>query len=59
VPTAYAACPREIVRPRRARTKRVYDIRRWTPMPAGGYFAALKEPEALTIDLQLLSRELR
>jgi hypothetical protein len=46
VPTAYAAFPYEIVRPPRAWAERVYNIRRWTPMPGGGHFAAMEEREA-------------
>jgi microsomal epoxide hydrolase len=59
VPTAYAAFPREIVRPPRAWAERVYNIQRWTPMPAGGHFAALEEPEALAADMRAFFRELR
>jgi pimeloyl-ACP methyl ester carboxylesterase len=59
VPTAYAAFPREIVRPPRTWAERVYNIRRWTPMPAGGHFAALEEPEALAADLRAFFRGLR
>jgi pimeloyl-ACP methyl ester carboxylesterase len=59
VPTAYAAFPCEIVRPPRAWAERVYSIRRWTPMPAGGHFAALEEPEALAADIRAFFREIR
>jgi pimeloyl-ACP methyl ester carboxylesterase len=59
VPTAYAAFPHEIIRPPRAWAERVYDIRRWTVMPAGGHFAALEEPEALAADLRAFFREYR
>jgi len=59
VPTAYAAFPREILLPPRAWAERVYDIRRWTVMPAGGHFAALEEPEALAADVRAFFRELR
>jgi pimeloyl-ACP methyl ester carboxylesterase len=59
VPTAYAAFPREIVRPPRPWAERVYNIQRWTPMPAGGHFAALEEPEALAADLRAFFRGLR
>jgi len=59
VPTAYAAYPREIVRPPRAWAERVYNIQRWTPMPAGGHFAALEEPAALAADVRAFFRELR
>jgi pimeloyl-ACP methyl ester carboxylesterase len=59
VPTAYAAFPREILHPPRAWAERVYDIRRWTVMPAGGHFAALEEPEALAADVRTFFRPLR
>ena len=59
VPTAYAAFPREILRPPRAWAERVFNIRRWTPMPAGGHFAALEEPDALAADLRAFFRDLR
>jgi len=59
VPTAYAAFPKEIVRPPRSWAERVYNIRRWTVMPAGGHFAALEEPQALVDDLRVFFRDLR
>jgi pimeloyl-ACP methyl ester carboxylesterase len=59
VPTGYAAFPAEIVRPPRSVAERVYDIRRWTDMPAGGHFAALEEPEALAADIRAFFRGLR
>ncbi len=59
VPTAYAAFPKEIVRPPRSWAERVYNIRRWTVMPSGGHFAALEEPQALVDDLRAFFRELR
>ena len=59
VPTAYAAFPKEIVRPPRSWAERVYNIRRWTVMPAGGHFAALEEPQALVNDLRAFFRDLR
>jgi pimeloyl-ACP methyl ester carboxylesterase len=59
VPTAYASFPREILHPPRAWAERVYDIHRWTTMPAGGHFAALEEPEALAADLRAFFRPLR
>ncbi len=59
VPTGYAAFPREIVRPPRSFAERMYNIRRWTAMPAGGHFAALEEPEALATELRAFFRDLR
>jgi microsomal epoxide hydrolase len=59
VPTAYAAFPREILHPPRSLAERVYNIRRWTAMPAGGHFAALEEPELLAADIRTFFRDLR
>jgi microsomal epoxide hydrolase len=59
VPTAYASFPREILHPPREWAERVYDIRRWTAMPAGGHFAALEEPAALAADIRAFFRTLR
>jgi len=58
VPTAYASFPREMLHPPRAWAERVYDIRRWTSMPAGGHFAALEEPAALADDIRAFFRDL-
>lgn len=60
VPMAYAAFPREIVRPPRSVAERVYgDIRRWTAMPRGGHFAAMEQPDALAADIKAFCRSLR
>jgi len=59
VPTAVAAFPREIIRPPREWAARVCNLQRWTPMPAGGHFAALEEPQALVEDIRAFYRELR
>jgi microsomal epoxide hydrolase len=59
VPTAVAAFPREIIRPPREWAARVCNLQRWTPMPAGGHFAALEEPRALVEDIRAFYRELR
>ena len=37
--------------PPREWAERLYDVRRWTPMPSGGHFAAAEEPERLARDL--------
>ena len=60
VPTGYAAFPKEILRPPREMAARTYaDIRRWTPMPRGGHFAALEQPDALAEDIRAFFRPLR
>ncbi len=58
-PTAFAEFPREMLHPPRVAAERVYNVRRWTVMPAGGHFAALEEPEALAADIRAFFRELR
>lgn len=59
VPTAVAAFPGEIIRPPREWAARVCNLQRWTPMPAGGHFAALEEPDALVEDIRTFYRGLR
>ena len=59
VPMGYAAFPREIVRPPRSWAERVFDVRRWTEMAAGGHFAALEEPAALADEVRAFFRGLR
>jgi pimeloyl-ACP methyl ester carboxylesterase len=60
VPTAYAAFPKEILRPPRSLAARVYtDIRRWTAMSRGGHFAALEQPESLARDVLEFFNELK
>ena len=52
VPMAYAAFPKEILRPPRSLAARTYtNIRRWTEMKKGGHFAALEQPQALASDV--------
>jgi microsomal epoxide hydrolase len=59
VPTAVAAFPGEIIRPPREWAARVCNLQRWTPMAAGGHFAALEEPQALVEDIRAFYRGLR
>jgi microsomal epoxide hydrolase len=59
-PTAYAAFPKEMLRPPRSLAERTFtDIRRWTVFARGGHFAAMEQPEALAADVQAFFRELR
>lgn len=37
--------------PPREWAERLYNLRRWTPMPSGGHFAAIEEPELLARDI--------
>jgi pimeloyl-ACP methyl ester carboxylesterase len=54
VPTGVAGFVHEFVpegAPPREWAERLYNIQRWTPMPRGGHFAAVEEPELLARDL--------
>ena len=60
VPMGYAEFPKEILRPPRSLAERMYtEIRRWTPMPRGGHFVALEQPEALAHEIVEFFRPLR
>jgi pimeloyl-ACP methyl ester carboxylesterase len=54
VPTAIAGFIHQFVfegDPPREWAQRLYNVRRWTPMPRGGHFAAAEEPELLAGDI--------
>ncbi|HUY28679.1 MAG TPA: epoxide hydrolase [Candidatus Binataceae bacterium] len=57
-PTAIAVFPGELILPPRHWAERVYNIRRWTPMPRGGHFAAMEEPKLLADDIRAYFREI-
>jgi microsomal epoxide hydrolase len=59
VPAGYAELPHEILRPPRSLAERMYNIQRWTQLPAGGHFAALEQPEALANEIRAFFRDLR
>ncbi len=59
VPCAVALFPKEISRPPREWAERSYNVQRWTPMPRGGHFAALEEPDLLAEDIRAFFRPLR
>ena len=59
VPCGVARFPLEAPSPPREWVERVYDVRRWTEMTAGGHFAAMEEPEALARDIREFFRPLR
>jgi microsomal epoxide hydrolase len=59
VPTGVAVFPKELVRPPREWAERVYNIQRWTPMPAGGHFAAMEQPQLLVEDIRAFFRAVR
>ena len=54
VPTGFAVFANNFVdegTPPREWAERLYNVRRWTPMPVGGHFAAAEEPELLARDI--------
>jgi pimeloyl-ACP methyl ester carboxylesterase len=59
VPTGCAIFPREMFRPPRAWAEKVYNVQRWSVMPAGGHFAAMEEPKMLIDDIRAFFRPLR
>ncbi len=59
VPTAVAVFPGELSVPPREWAERICNLRQWTPMPSGGHFAALEEPQLLVDDIRKFFRVLR
>jgi pimeloyl-ACP methyl ester carboxylesterase len=54
VPTAVAGFTHQLAfegDPPREWAERLYNVRRWTPMPRGGHFAPVEEPEPLADDI--------
>lgn len=45
--------------PPREWAERLYNVRRWTPMPSGGHFAPAEEPELLARDIATFFAQLR
>lgn len=61
VPTAIASFAEQFAfegEPPREWAERLYDVRRWTPMPRGGHFAPAEEPELLARDIAAFFAEL-
>lgn len=59
VPAGIALFPKDITLPPREWADRTLRVQRWTPMPRGGHFAALEEPELLVEDMRAFFRPLR
>jgi pimeloyl-ACP methyl ester carboxylesterase len=59
VPTGCAIFPGELYKPPRVWAERMFNVQRWTRMPAGGHFAAMEEPRALVDDIRAFFRPLR
>ena len=58
-PVGIALFPHELPMPPRSWVERVFDVHRWTTMPAGGHFAALEQPQLLAEDIRAYFRPLR
>ncbi|MFD1949469.1 alpha/beta fold hydrolase [Sphingomonas arantia] len=58
-PLGVSVFPKEIAMPPRSWVERVFDVRRWTEMPASGHFAALEKPELLATELRAFFRSFR
>jgi len=58
-PVGLALFPKEIPWPPRELAERGLNIVRWAPMPKGGHFAALEQPELLAKDVREFFRPLR
>jgi pimeloyl-ACP methyl ester carboxylesterase len=61
VPTGIAVFANQFVpegEPPRELAERLYEVRRWTPMPRGGHFAPVEEPELLARDIAAFFGEL-
>lgn len=58
-PLGVALFPRELPMPPRSWVERIFNVTRWTQMPAGGHFAALEQPELLAQDIRAFFRPLR
>jgi pimeloyl-ACP methyl ester carboxylesterase len=57
VPTGFAVFANHFVpegAPPREYVERLYDVRQWTPMPRGGHFAPVEEPELVARDIATL-----
>jgi len=52
VPTGVARFPKEIFRFPRRWVENHYHVTHWTPMPRGGHFAAMEEPELFVDDVR-------
>jgi len=59
VPTGFASFPKDIVPAPREWAERFFPVQRWTPMPRGGHFAALEEPDLLAEEIRAFFRPLR
>jgi epoxide hydrolase len=58
-PTGVARFPKEVLRWPRSWVEHQYNLTRWTPMPRGGHFAAMEQPELFVDDVRRFFRTVR
>lgn len=58
-PTAVTVFAHELTLSPRRWAERYYNLKRWTPFPSGGHFAAMEEPAAVLGDIRAFYRGLR
>lgn len=58
-PTGVAAFPKEIYQTPRPWLEKRFNLQRYTPMPRGGHFAAVEQPQLLLEDVRAFFRPLR
>jgi len=59
IPTGVARFPKEVLRWPRSWVERQYNLTHWTPMPRGGHFAAMEQPELFVDDVRRFFRTVR
>jgi pimeloyl-ACP methyl ester carboxylesterase len=58
-PMGVAVFQKEVIIMPRKWAEGYYNLKRWTPMPSGGHFAAMEEPQLLVDDVRAHFRSLR
>ncbi len=51
IPTAFCIAPKDLVNAPREFAERLFTVRQWTELAAGGHFLAMENPEALAADI--------
>jgi pimeloyl-ACP methyl ester carboxylesterase len=59
VPVGGAIFPKDVVKVPRSWAEKQFNLIHWTEMPSGGHFAAMEEPELLTLDIRKFFRMVR
>lgn len=58
-PLGMALFPQELPTPPRSWVERVFEVRRWASMPAGGHFAAWEQPQLLADEIRAFFKPIR